>query len=498
MAEQAKAPAAAAAASVQQESSLLDQVLSAAPVAQKDQVKDWVAALAEQVAAGTVSWNKNVNRTLKQAIDAIDEVLSKQLNAVMHSPDFQKLEGTWRGLHYLVSNSPTSTTLKIKMFNASKADLQKNLDKASDFDQSELWKKMYEEQFGLAGGEPFGALVGDYEFSNHPDDLEMLSKISGVAAGAFCPFLSAASPKLFGFDNVRELQKTRDMAAIFDGPSYAKWRSFRESDDSRFVVLTMPRVLSRLPYGAMTKPVEAFNYEEAPTDGKGNLREMLHEDFCWMNASYAMATRLTNSFATTGWCTAIRGLENGGKVENLPNYTFRSEDGDLDTKCPAELNITDRQEAELSKLGFLPLVHYKNTDHAVFFGAQTAQKPKAYDKPAATANAAISARLPYVMASSRIAHYLKVIGRDKIGSAYEASDIHDLLNTWIAQYVNSDSKPTPEMKARYPLAEARIEVQEIPGKPGSYNAVAHLRPWLQMEELTASLRLVASIPKAKA
>jgi type VI secretion system protein ImpC len=285
------------------------------------------------------------------------------------------------------------------------------------------------------------------------------------------------------------------LAKIFDSADYIKWRSYRDSEDARFVTLTMPRTLARLPYGAATKPVEEFAYEEVELDKKGQPKSVSHDDYCWMNAAYVLGTRLTDAFAKNGWCTAIRGVENGGKVEGLPVHVFRSDDGDLDVKCPTEVGITDRREKELSDLGFLPLVHFKNTDYSVFFGAQTTQKPKKYDAPNATANAAISARLPYIMATSRIAHYLKVIARDKIGSFMEVTDCQDFLNRWIMQYVCADEKPSAEMKAKYPLAEARIEVQEVPGAPGSYHAVAHLRPWLQMEELTTSLRLVAKIPK---
>lgn len=476
--------------------SLLDQVLTATKQTERSRAEDLVRTLAEEALKGTVTYSKNVTVTINQAIKAIDAAVSKQLNAVMHHPDFLKLEGSWRGLHHLVMNTETSTSLKLKVLNVSKKDLFKDVDKAVEFDQSQIFKKLYENEFGTPGGEPYGSLIGDYEFTNHPEDLELLSKMSNVAAAAFCPFVTAADPKLFGFDGGwSDLSKPRDLAKIFDTVEYAKWKSFRESDDSRFVTLTMPRVLARLPYGATTKPVEAFGYEEGEFDGKGNAKAMDHGNYCWMNSSYVMGTKLTDAFAKYGWCVAIRGAEGGGKVEGLPAHVFKSDDGDPDLKCPAEIGITDRREKELSDLGFLPLCHYKNTDYAVFFGAQTAQKPKKYDTPAATANAAISARLPYIMASSRIAHYLKVMARDKIGSFMEVKDCEQWLNRWIAGYVNSNPDAGQEMKAKYPLAEAKISVAEIPGKPGSFNAVAYLRPWLQFEELTTSLRMVARIPK---
>jgi len=475
--------------------SLLDQVIGATKQTERSRAEDLVRTLAEEALKGTVQYSKNVTVTINQSIEAIDKAISKQLNAVMHTPAFLKLEGTWRGLNYLVMNSETSVNLKIKVLNVAKKDLFKDVDKAVEFDQSQIFKKLYENEFGSPGGEPYGTLIGDYEFTNHPEDLELLSKMSNVAASAFCPFVTSADPKLFGFDSWSELSKPRDLEKIFDTVEYAKWRSFRDSDDSRFVTLTMPRTLARLPYGANTKPVEAFGYEEAPYDAAGKPKSMEHGEYCWMSSAYVMGTKMTDAFSKYGWCVAIRGAEGGGKVEGLPTHVSISDDGDADMKCPTEISVTDRREAELSKLGFLPLCHYKNTDYSVFFGAQTAQKPKKYDKPEATANAAISARLPYIMASSRIAHYLKVMARDKIGSFMESKDCEDWLNKWIRQYVNSNPNAGQETKAKYPLAEAKVQVMEIPGKPGSYNAVAHLRPWLQFEELTTSLRMVARIPQ---
>ncbi len=476
------------------EVSLLDQAIAATKQTEPQQAQELLRTLTEQALKGTVVYKKNLTVTFNEAIKLIDQQLSKQLAAIMHHPKFQQLEGTWRGLHYLVMNSETGTSLKIRMLNLSKRDLYKDLSKAVEFDQSQLFKKIYENEFGTPGGEPYGALIGDYEFTNHPEDIETLSMVSNVAAAAFAPFISAASPKLLGLESHTQLSQPRDLAKIFDSTEYTKWRSFRDSEDSRFVTLVMPRVLSRLPYGQQTKPVEEFNYEEAPIEN-GVTRPMPHEHFTWMNAAYVMGARLTEAHAKYGWCTAIRGAEGGGKVENLPSYTFTSDDGDVSQHCPTEVAITDRRDGELMNLGILPLCHYKNTDYAVFFGAQTTQKPKKYDKPEATANAAISARLPYIMASSRFAHYLKIMARDKIGSFMEASNCEQWLNSWIKNYVNANEQAGQEMKAKYPLREAKVTVEEIPGKPGSYHAVAHLRPWLQMEELTTSLRMVARIPK---
>ncbi|HVC60407.1 MAG TPA: type VI secretion system contractile sheath large subunit [Acetobacteraceae bacterium] len=475
--------------------SFLDQVIGATKQTAPDQTTDLMKNLVEQAMAGTVTFDKNLQRTFERAIAAIDRKLSEQLNAIMHDPKFTKLEGTWRGLNYLVMNSETGTSLKIRVLNASKRDLSRDLQRAVEFDQSQLFKKIYENEFGTPGGEPYGSLIGDYEWTQHPDDVETLRLISNVAAGAFAPFISAAGPGMFGFDSWTELAKPRDLAKIFETADYTKWRSFRDSEDARFVSLVMPRTLARLPYGAATKAIDEFAYEEAPyDDATGAAKAMDHDHYCWMNAAYAMGTKLTDAFAKYGFCTAIRGAEGGGKVEGLPTHVFTSDDGDMDAKCPTELAITDRREFELSNLGFLPLCHYKNTDYSVFFGAQTVQKAKKYDRPEATANAAISSRLPYIMASSRFAHYLKVMARDKIGSFMEAGDVERWLNRWITNYVNGNENAGQEMKARYPLREAKVEVREIPGRPGSYNAVAYLRPWLQMEELTTSLRMVARIP----
>src|SRR5215510_9410013 len=477
------------------EFSLLDQAIASTKQTEPDRAKELLKTLTEEALKGTVTYSKNLTVTFNKAIQLVDEKLSKQLNAIMHHPSFTKLEGSWRGLNYLVMNSETGSQMRIKVMNASKRELYKDLSKAVEFDQSQTFKKIYENEFGTPGGEPYGALIGDFEFTNHPEDIELLGQMSNVAAASFAPFISAASPRLFGFNDFNELSKPRDLEKIFDSLEYAKWRGYRDSEDSRFVTLTMPRALARLPYGENTKPIEEFGYEEAPIGARGEAKPMNHEHYCWMNAAYVMGTRMTDSFAKTGFCTQIRGAEGGGKVEGLPFHTFISDDGDPDNQCPTEIAITDRREAELSKLGFLPLCHYKNTDYAVFFGAQSTQKPKKYDRPEATANAAISARLPYIMATSRVAHYLKVMARDKIGSFMEVTDCENWLNRWIKNYVNSNPNADQESKAKYPLREAKVTVREIPGKPGSYNAIAYLCPWLQMEELTTSLRMVTRIPQ---
>ena len=478
----------------EQSLSFLEQAISATKKTEPDETQDLLANLTEQALSGTVTWDRSLTKTIQSAIEQIDHAMSRQLSAILHDSKFQKLEGSWRGLNHLVSNSKTGKGMKIRMLNVSQKELSRDLDKAVEFDQSQTFKRIYEDEFGTAGGEPFSALIGDFELGNTPADIDFLTNMSHVAASGFCPFITAAGSSMFGFDEFTELGKPRDLASSFESQEYIKWRSFRESDDSRFVTMVMPRVLARTTYGAAGNPIESFNFEEFELDETGVPKPAAHDDYCWSNAAYVMGTVMTRSFADTSWCTTIRGAEGGGKVEGLPTHLFKSDDGDVDQKCPTEIGITDRREAELSSLGFLPLCHYKNTDYSVFFGAQTAHKPKVYGDPDATANSNISARLPYIMATSRIAHYLKVMARDKVGSFMSASECENWLNKWIAQYTNPNPAASAEMKLKYPLQEARVEVKEIPGQPGAYNAVAYLKPWLQMEELTASMRLVANIP----
>src|SRR3990167_8814654 len=471
---------------------LLEQAIIATKQTEPSYAKDLLNVLTHNALEGTVTWSKSFATTINTALKKIDATISKQLNQIMHHEQFKKLEGAWRGLHHLVLNSETNHNLKIRILNVNKREIFRDLDRAVEFDQSQLFKKLYENEFGMPGGEPYGLLVGDYEFNHSPEDIDLLRNIYNVSAAAFAPFVTASSHEIFGFESWSDLSTPRDLEKIFSTPDYAKWRSFRDSEDSRFIVLTMPRALARLPYGKQTQRIESFDYEES-----SKQQPMAHSDYCWMNSAYLMASNITKSQAKYGWSTAIRGAENGGKVENLPLHTFISDDGDIDAKCPTEIGITDRREAELSKLGFLPLCHYKNTDYAVYFGASTVHKAKKYDTADATANAAISARLPYIMATSRFAHYLKVMTRDKIGSFMEASDCETWLNRWILNYVNANASANEELKAQYPLASAKVTVKEILGQPGCYNAVAYLQPWLQLEELTTSMRLVAKIPQLK-
>lgn len=424
---------------------------------------------------------------INQRIAELDQQIQNQLNLIMHAPAFQELEGTWRGLNYLVMNTETGTQLKLRLLNASKKELLNDLETAVEFDQSQLFKKIYEEEYGTFGGNPYSCLIGDYTFTRHPQDMEFLSKISGVAAAAHAPFIAAAHPRLFDLDSFEQLGVPRDMAKIFESLELIKWTSFRNSEDSRYVALTLPRVLIRMPYGANTLPAEGLNFEE-DVAGANSAK------FCWTNPAYILAQRITNAFALYGWTAAIRGVEGGGIVEGLPSYTFKTTDGDIALKCPTETAITDRREKELSDLGFISLCHCKGTDYAAFFGGQTTQKPKKYNLDDANANASLSARLPYVLAASRFAHYIKVMMRDKIGSFMTKDNISNYLNTWIANYILLNDDAPQTVKAKYPLREARIDVYDIPGKPGSYRSVVYLRPHFQMEELTASIRLVATLP----
>ncbi len=420
-------------------------------------------------------------------IAQIDHLLSIQLNEILHHPAYQKLEGSWRGLKYLMDNSETGVGLKIRVLNVTKKELLRDIEKAPEFDQSALFKKVYEEEYGVFAGAPFGALIGDYEFGKHPEDMSLLEGVSHIAAQAHAPFVSAAAPDLFNLESYTSLDAPRDLAKIFDSTEYAKWNSFRQSEDSRYVALTCPQTLARLPYGADTKPIDEFRYEEH-VDGTD------HSKYLLMNAAYALGSKMTQSFSLYGMCVAMRGVEGGGLVEGLPTHTLAKEDRDQALKCPTEVPITDPREKELADLGFVPLVHCTGTDYAAFFSVQSCQKAKTYDSDAANANARLSTQLPYIMAVSRFAHYLKAMMRDNIGGFMSREDAERFLNRWITKYVTSDDLASPATKAERPLREARIEVSKVPGKPGCYRAVAFLRPHFQLEELSGPIQLTIELP----
>ena len=472
--------------------SLLDQIVSQSKVARSDsehsRARDIIAELVKEVLQGTVVVSENLSVTLDARVAELDRLISEQLSEVMHHPEFQRLESTWRGLHYLCKHTSTGAMMKIQVFNATKKELIKDFKTAIDFDQSALFKKVYEEEFGTFGGAPFGTLIGDFEITRQPEDMYFVEQMAHVAAAAHAPFISAASPELFGLETYTDLGRPRDLSKVFDTVDYAKWKSFRESEDSRYVGLTVPRFLGRLPYNPKDgTATEGFNFVE-DVDGSD------HGKYLWVNTAYAFGARLTAAFESHGWCAAIRGVEGGGLVEDLPTHTFKTDDGEVALKCPTEIAITDRREKELSDLGFIPLVHCKNTDYAAFFGAQSVQKAKKFDDDAASANAVLSAQLQYMFAVCRIAHYMKAMMRDKVGSFATTLDVERYLHNWLMQYVVDADDASQEMRAQRPLRQAQVEVSEVPGRPGVYRAVAFVRPHFQLDELSVSLRLVAEMP----
>lgn len=477
------------------ETSLLDNIVAQSRVARSDtehaRAKDIIAELVREVMDGTVVMSDNLGATLDARIAELDQLISSQLSEVMHNPEFQKLESTWTGLQYLCKQTSTGANLKIQLFNATKKELIKDFKTAIDFDQSVLFKKVYEEEFGTFGGAPFGTLLGDFDIGRQPEDMFFLEQMSHVAAAAHAPFISAASPEMLGIESFDDLGKPRDLSKVFDTVDYAKWKSYRESEDSRYVGLTLPRFLGRLPYNPKDGiTTEGFNFVEE-VDGAD------HSKYLWVNTAFAMGARLTAAFESHGWCAAIRGVEGGGLVEDLPTHTFKTDEGEVALKCPTEVAITDRREKELSDLGFIPLVHCKNTDYAAFFGAQSTQKAAKYDSDAANANAVLSAQLQYMFAVCRIAHYMKSMMRDKVGSFTTTQDVERYLHNWLMQYVVDADDASQEMRAQRPLRQAQVEVSEVPGRPGVYRAVAFVRPHFQLDELSVSLRLVAEMPGGK-
>ena len=477
--------------------SLLDHIVEVSKVAytdsEKSRAKDVIGELIDEVTTGTVTVSDNLRFAIDDRLSQLDKLISDQLSEVMHSPEFQKIESSWTGLHYLCKNTTTNASLKIQVLNASRDELVKDFNFAGDPRLSALYGKIYTNAIDTPGASPFGALIGDFEFGRSHEDMYLLDNMARIASSAHAPFITAASPKLLGKDSFVQLGEIEplELASVFEKETYAKWRSFRDSEDSRYVGLTLPRFLGRLPFhpsdGQTTK---GFNFEEN-VDGRD------HSRYLWVNSAYAMGARITNAFHKYGWCAAIRGLEGGGAVEDLPSHTFSTDDGDVAQKCPTEVTIDGAREYALSELGFMPLSHYKGKDYAVFYGAQSAQKPRLYDTDAATANARLSAQLQYMFTACRISHYLKVMVRDKVGGFASKDQMQDYLNRWISNYVVDQDDASQETKARYPLRDASVEVAEVPGKPGVYQAVADLRPHFQLEALTVALRLVAELPKSR-
>jgi type VI secretion system protein ImpC len=493
MAEATKAAQAqGAVAEVGEFDKLLDKEFKPKTDKARDNIRVAVQTLAEQALAGTSLISDDAIKTIEAIIAEIDIKLTQQVNQILHHDDFKKIEGAWRGLHYLVNNTETDENLKIRVMNISKKDLGKTLKrfKGTAWDQSPLFKKLYEDEYGMPGGAPYGCLIGDYEFDHTPPDVEILSGMAQIAAAAHTPFIAASSPSLLNMESWQQLSDPRDLTKIFGTADYAPWRSLRESEDARYLGLTCPRFLARLPYGSKTSPVEEFDFEENAEGGD-------HSKYVWANSAYAMGVNINRAFKLYGWCACIRGVESGGMVESLPCHTFPTDDGGVDMKCPTEIAITDRRSAELDKAGLLPLSHWKNTDYAVFIGGQSLHKPAQYDDPDATANANLGARLPYLFATCRFAHFLKCMVRDKIGSFKERADMERWLNNWIRNYVEPNPAATDDAKARRPLAAAEVVVADVEGNPGYYASKFFLRPHYQLEGLTVSLRLVSKLPSAK-
>ena len=490
-----KKEAAAGGAAQTEELGLLDRIVQEGKMAVEPSQNAYAKQLLGQFATQILDEgmkaapDKGVVAMINERVAEIDRILSDQLNAILHAPEFQALEGSWRGLHDMVYGTETSTRLKLRLLNVTKKELLKDLESAVDHDMSVLFKKVYEEEYGTFGGSPYSLLIADYYFGRHPQDMALLQRMSKVAAAAHSPLVTAAAPALFDMSSYTDLGVPRDLSKIFESAELATWRGFRDSEDSRYVTLVLPRYAARLPYGAKTVPIENFNYEE-DVDGKD------HSKYLWANSCYQLGLRITDAFAKYNWTTAIRGVEGGGKVEGMTAHTFKTDEGDTVLKCPTEVTITDRREKELNDLGFIAIVNSKGSDYAAFFGGQTANKPKVYNLDSANANASLSSRLPYVLAASRFAHYIKVIMRDKVGSFQTRDSVELYLNTWLAQYILLDTNATQGEKARFPLAEGRVDVTDVPGKPGAYRATVFLRPHFQMEELTTSIRLVAELPAA--
>lgn len=451
-----------------------------------------VEVMIEQALLGAHVISDDVYATVDAMRVEIDKRLSHQMNEIIHNDEFMKLESAWRGLHYLVMNTPTGADLKIQVMNVSKPELLRMFRRYPDakWDQSPLFKRIYEEDYGVFGGQPFGAFTCDYEFDHSGQDLEVMRGLTRIGGAAHCPFIAAAAPPLFQMQSWTELANPRDLGKLFDSPDYMAWRSFRESDDSRYLALTMPRFLGRDSYGQRGETVDEFAFEEV-TNGD-------HDKFLWCNSAYAMGTRITQSFAHYGWCSRIRGVEAGGLVEELPVPSFPTSSGELDYKCPTEIAISNRREKELSNAGMLALLHRKNTDKAAFIGAQTVNKPTVYegtDGAAATANANLSARLPYIFASCRFAHYLNHMLYDWIGRDMSQDQMQRKLQNWVLNYVTGNPETAnEELRAKQPLRAARTEVEEDPSNPGYYKARFYLSPHYQLEGVDVTIGMVAKLP----
>ncbi len=466
-----------------------DTIRITAPVALPAEAADWLRAYVAHAPAAPTA-GIGARRQVEAVIAELDRLLAEQINRILHHPEFQALEASWRGLRFLVDTADGESLLVIRVFDISKRELNRTLKKfrGTAWDQSPIFRRIYEEEFGQFGGRPFGVLVGDYMFDHRPEDVQLLAAIAEIAAAAHAPFLAAAAPAVMQMDSWAELANPRDLTRIFLTPEYTAWRALRESEDARYLGLCLPRVLMRLPYGMRTAPLDDFNFEEeADGPDAGSL--------LWGNPAYAMAANIARAFRLYGWCVRIRGIESGGTVEGLPVCTFPTADGDTDRRCSTEVALSERREAELSRNGFIPLVHCRGSDVAAFIGAPSLQKPREFDDPEATVNAQLAARLPYLFASCRFAHYLKCMVRDKIGSDHTKASLTGWLNEWLHRYVDgAPMRSNDEWKAAHPLMDAHVVVEEKPDAPGQYEARFFLRPHYQLEGITAVLHLVSRMP----
>lgn len=476
--------------------SLLEENFQPSSEAKKSDIENAMQTLAEHALKNTSIIDPDsldAISTIQKLVSSIDKKISEQLDLVLHNEEFQTLESSWRGLHHLVNNSETSTKLKIRFMNISKSEAYKSLKKfkGTNWDQSPLFKKIYEAEYGTANGAPYACLVGDYYFDHTPPDVEFLTEMSHISASAHAPFIVAAGPSMLEMNSWQDINNPRDVSSIFEGPEYASWRSFRDSADSQYVAMAMPRFLGRLPYGAKTNPVEEFAFEES-VDGTD------HGDYLWVNAAYAMATNINRSFAQFGWSSQIAGVDSGGVVDNLPVHTFETDDGGVGSKCPTEVSIPDRREKELSDNGLTSLIHYKNTDYAAFFKATSLRKPVEYDDHEATSNAKLATNLSYIFATSRFAHYLKHIVRNKIGASVSAEKLQRDLHKWVNDYVEPDPMGASEADlARRPLSGAEVVVEDDEENPGFYKARFSLTPHYKLEGMTIAMSLVSRLPSER-
>jgi type VI secretion system protein ImpC len=474
--------------------SLLDDIVTATRLKPKDEgyslAKKGVEALMSQLVEPGRKVDKVSKAMVDEMIAEIDQKLSLQVDAVLHHAELQKLESAWRGLKYLVDKTDFRENIRLELINVSKEDLLEDFEDSPEVTKSGLYKTVYTAEYGQFGGKPYGNIIANYEFGPGPQDVKLLQHIASVSAMAHAPFFAAAGSEFFGLDNFKGIPNLKDLKSIFEGPQYIKWQSFRESEDSRYVALTLPRFLLRLPYGAETKPVKAFNYEENVSAS--------HEHYLWGNTAFTFASRLTDSFAKYRWCANIIGPLGGGAVEDLPVHQFESM-GAVQTKIPTEVLISDRREFELAEEGFISLAMRKGSDNACFFSANSVQKPKYFGTSAegkdAELNFKLGTQLPYMFVANRLAHYLKVIQRENIGSWKERTDLDRELNAWIRQYIADQDNPSAETRSRRPLRQAQITVEDVEGEPGWYRVGMKVRPHFKYMGAYFTLSLVGKLDK---